>query len=434
MNYEQAVDYLNGLTKFGIKFGLDRITALCHAFGNPQRTLRVIHVAGTNGKGSTATFISSILQEAGYRTGLYMSPYVHDLRERIQINGAMIPKQDFADLVSEIQPIADDLAETDLGPVTEFELKTMVAYLYLAREQVDFAVLEVGMGGRFDATNLVEPLVAVITNIGLDHTERLGKTVEKIAFEKAGIIKTGAMVVTAVDDDAAWRVILKRCRQEGAEVWRVLNAASKINGSPSADVQIRYTSQGDGFYINGGEIRVDRLKPGLMGEFQHANAATAVAAIKAMARYEVHVTDQAIRAGVANAYVPGRLEVLRDDPKLVIDGAHNPDAARILAAAIKQSFKYRRMILVVGMLSTHPAEEFLERLAPMAAKVIATQSTWHLASPADQIATAARKFCDDVEVVPTVPNAVARALEVADKRDLIVVTGSFYTIGEVQTV
>ena len=147
MNYDQAVDYLNSLTKFGIKFGLERITALCHAFGNPHRTLRVIHVAGTNGKGSTATFISSILREAGYRTGLYLSPYVHDLRERIQINGSLIGKQDFADLVSEIQPIADDLAETDLGPVTEFELKTMVAYLYLAREQVDFAVLEVGMGG-----------------------------------------------------------------------------------------------------------------------------------------------------------------------------------------------------------------------------------------------------------------------------------------------
>lgn len=432
MTYEQATEYLDSLIKFGIKFGLERITALAHAFGNPHRQLRVIHVGGTNGKGSTATFVASILSEAGYRTALYLSPYVHDLRERIQISGRMIPREDFADLVSEIQPIADDIAETELGPVTEFEVKTMVAYLYFARQQVDFAVLEVGMGGRFDATNIVDPLVAVITNVGLDHTDRLGDTVEKIAFEKSGIIKTGGVLVTAAENEAAWRVILGRAREEGAEVWRVMRSQAKKPDSPSGDVQVRYTSKGDHFSFHGAETHLLGIRPGLVGRFQHTNAATAIAAIVALKKYEVRVSPQAILAGVANAYIPGRLEVLRDKPKLIIDGAHNPDAARILAAALRESFSYERMILVVGMLSTHPARDFLSQIAPMASRVIATQSQWHLASPAQELAQEAREFCEDVEAVPTVREAVERALQSAGENDLVLVTGSFYTIGEVR--
>ncbi len=431
MTYEESVEYLNGLIKFGIKFGLERITALSRAFGNPHRALRVIHVGGTNGKGSTATFIASILQEMGFRTGLYLSPYVRDLRERIQINGRLIGRDEFADLISEIQPIADDISESDLGPITEFEAKTMAAYLYFQRQQVDFAVLEVGMGGRFDATNLVEPLVAVITNVALDHTERLGPTTRDIAFEKAGIIKQGAMVVTATDDEPAWRVILERCREQGAEVWRVMKSTSRKHSSPSADLQLRYTSKGDVFSLHGGDFHLINLRPGLRGPFQHVNAATAISAILALKRYEVHASEKAIHAGIANAYVPGRLEVVHDKPTVVIDGAHNPDAAHSLAAAIKDEFTYGKLILVVGMLSTHSAEDFLKQIAPMASKVIATQSQWHLARPAGELAEAARKFCDDVETVDRVPDAVARALQVAEENDLIVVTGSFYTIGEV---
>ena len=432
MNYDESLDYLNGLLKFGIKFGLDRIKALSEAFGNPHKQVRVIHVGGTNGKGSTTTFISSILHEAGYRTGAYLSPYVHDLRERIQIDGRMISKEDFTALINEIKPVADKLAETELGAVTEFEVKTMLAYLYFARQKVDFAVLEVGMGGRFDSTNIVDPLVAVITNVSLDHTERLGDTVEQIAFEKAGIIKAGTMLVTAVDDERAWPVILNTCRQAGAEVWRVINSHAKKPFSPSADLQLRYTSKGSEFSLRGGKTDLISLKPGLQGQFQHINAATAAAAILALKRYEIHITTQAISAGIANAYIPGRLEVLRDHPTLLIDGAHNPDAARHLAKAISESFKYEKLILVVGMINTHAPEGVLSHLASMASIVIATQSQWFKASPAHEIAKAARKFCGNVEIVERVPDAVKRALELARENDLILVTGSFYTIGEVQ--
>ncbi|MCL5104581.1 MAG: bifunctional folylpolyglutamate synthase/dihydrofolate synthase [Armatimonadetes bacterium] len=434
MTYEQSLEYLDGLLKFGIKFGLERIAALCDAFDNPQRQLRVIHVAGTNGKGSTCTFVASILHEAGYRTGLYLSPYVHDLRERIQIDGTMVAKSDFAEIISEIKPVADRIGKTDLGEVTEFEVKTMAAYLYFARKQVDFAVLEVGMGGRFDATNLVQPMVAVITNIGLDHTERLGETIDEIAFEKAGIIKTGSVLVTAVEDERAWRVILNRCREQGVEAWRVIKSQQTLTGSPSADVQLRYNTKGDHFSLRRGERVILGLKPGLAGAFQHVNAATAVGAILALEKYEVRIPEPAILSGVANAYIPGRMEILRDKPTLVIDGAHNPGAARTLAKSIKESFRYEKLILVIGMLGTHSAEGVLSHLAPMASTIIATQSQWSKALPAGDLADEAHKFTDQVEIAEPVPEAVRRALEIAGENDLILVTGSFYTIGEVGPV
>ena len=444
MTYEEALAYLNSLIKFGIKPGLERITALCEAFGNPQQGLRAIHIGGTNGKGSTAAFISSILREAGYRTGLYLSPYVHDVRERIQIDGQMIPEDDFAMLAAEIKAVADDIgapfdgaqpfdsAQGDRpGEVTEFEVKTMMAYLYFARREVDFAVLEVGMGGRWDATNLVNPLVAVITNVSLDHTDRLGDTVEKIAFEKAGIIKTGTVVVTAAEDEAAWGVILRRSREEGAEVWRVKRAQSRSSQpGPTGDVHLRYSSKGGQLSVNNGEVHIMGLTPGLRGKFQHANAATAVAAVVALEKYEIRVPPQAIFAGVANAYVPGRLEVIRKEPLVVIDAAHNEDAARALAQAVTQDFKYDRLILVIGMLSTHAPEGVVGALAPLASKVIVTQSTWHKALPATELAEVARRFSAEIEVVDRVPDAYARALASAGKNDLILVTGSFYTIGE----
>jgi len=432
MTYEEALNYLNGLLKFGIKPGLERITALAERFDNPHLRLRVIHVTGTNGKGSTCTFIASILRAAGYRVGLYLSPYVHDVRERVQIDGEMIPREDFAALIDEIKPIAEEIGRAELGDVTEFEMKTMVAYLYFARKQVDFAVLEVGMGGRFDATNIVQPLVSVITNVGLDHTERLGDTIEQIAFEKAGIIKTGSVLVTAAEDEDAWRVILNRSREEGAEVWRVIKSHARRADSPSPDVRLRYTSKGDAFSIHGGDVHLQGLTPGLKGHFQHINAATAIAAILALEKYEVRVTPQAIFAGVSDAYIPGRMEILREKPLLVIDGAHNEDAAGNLARAVRESLRYNRMILVIGMLSTHSNEAVLSILAPMSAKIIATQSKWMKATPASELAETARKLHPDVETVDQVPAAVKRALEIATPDDLVLVTGSFYTIGEVE--
>jgi len=431
MTYDEALDYLGGLTKFGIRFGLERITALTRHFGNPQDRLRVIHVGGTNGKGSTCTFISSILRAADYRVGLYLSPYVNDLRERIQVDGQMISREAFAGIISEIRPVADEISRSEMGPVTEFEVKTLAALLHFSRQQVDFAVLEVGMGGRFDATNIVHPLVAVITNIGLDHTERLGRTHKKIAFEKAGIVKTGSVLVTAVDHPGAWKVILDRAHEEGCEVWRLVDSGVQPPAGPSADVHLRFSSISGEFVLGVQDRTFGPFRPGLRGAFQHKNAALALAAIEALARYEVRIPARAISEGIESARIPGRLEVLAERPLLVIDGAHNAEAAAVLAEAVPASFEYENLILVIGMLASHSAQGVLNSLAPLASKIIATQPPWMKATPAEEMAEAAAEYCGDVETAPTVPAAVERALACAGQRDLVLVTGSFYTIGAV---
>lgn len=431
MNYQESVQYLSGLLRFGIHFGLDRIHALADAFGNPQDSLRVIHVAGTNGKGSTATFIASILSEAGYRVGLYTSPYVYDLRERIQIDRKPIPEEDFARIVSMIRPFAEDIEAGGLGSVTEFEAKTMAAYLYFADEKVDFAVMEVGMGGRLDATNIVKPLVGVITSIGLDHTDRLGSTLEKIAGEKAGIVKTGATMITAVTEPGPWRVICDRCREQGATLWQVVEASDRPKSGCSADMRVSYKEQDGTLAVITPESSYKHLRLGLRGPFQKMNGAMAVAAAIALKKYGFNIHRDAIAAGLAKAYIPGRLEVIHQKPTVVIDGAHNAHAASALALAVRREYAYDKLHLVIGMTEGHSIDAFVKILGPMAQTLIATKSTWDKAVCAESVAEAAKKYVPSVEVVARVPDAVRRAMELSGPDDLVLVTGSFYTIGEV---
>lgn len=429
-SYEESLAYLDELLKFGIKFGLERFTELCRRMDNPQDSLRVIHVGGTNGKGSTCTFITSILIAAGYKVGTYLSPYVFDVRERIQINGEMISKEDFAELVSDIAPEVEAVASTDFGQGTEFEVKTLMAFLHFARQNVDFAVIEVGMGGRYDATNLVHPLVSAITNVTLDHTDRLGDTVEKIAWDKAGIAKPGAPLVTAAVDDA-WRVIHDTARSQGVEkIWRVLPRGYAIPADcQSADEIIRFSGEDGEVSVDLPDSKVNAILR-LPGDFQYANAATAAAVVAALGE---PISTSAIIDGLSSAYLPGRMEVLRRKPYVVIDAAHNPDGAKKLAESVPKMFTYNRLILVAGMLSTHSAEEVLGYLAPLADEIIATKSTWHKARPASDVAESASIANPSAKVVTieSVPDAVRAALESAFEDDLVLITGSFYTIGEV---
>lgn len=429
MDYEQALAYLSGLLRFGIKFGLDRFGEMCRQMGDPQHQFRSIHVGGTNGKGSTATFISSILSSAGYRVGTYLSPYVRDVRERIQIDGEMISKEDFASLMSEVAPVMEEIGQTDLGEGTEFEAKTMMAFLYFAQQKVDFAVVEVGMGGTYDATNVIKPLVAVITNVSLDHTERLGNTVQQIAADKSGVAKPGAPLVTGASGDA-WETIKCACREKGVEVWRV---SGEERTPPNADVEVAWKRVGDELCVSGTNRTLPHLQLGLKGSFQYPNAAVAITAVLALEKQGIIVPEEAIRQGLAEARIPGRLEVIREKPTVVLDAAHNPDAAEKLAQAVQEDFQYRRLILVIGMLSTHSAEGVVSQLAPLADKVIATASHWDKASPAATIADAVRPYCADVTIVEPVARAVEEAISIANDDDLVLVTGSFYTIGEVPT-
>jgi dihydrofolate synthase/folylpolyglutamate synthase len=302
-------------------------------------------------------------------------------------------------MVSLIRPHAAALAETEHGHPTEFEIKTALAFLYFAEREVDFAVLEVGLGGRLDATNIVNPLVSVITNVSMDHMDRLGNTLAEIAAEKAGIIKLGGHVVTAAEGEAL-DVIRRTCEERNSE----LRLAQPLNGD---------------------------LKLGMKGDFQHINAATAIEVVEVLRERGISIPEKAVRTGLEKAYLPGRLEVLREKPTLLIDGAHNLDGARKLADALRKWFGYRRLILVMGMVSGHSVEDVVGTLAPMADRFIATAPRSIRAASSAQVADAARAHCPDVTQIELVADAVRSAMEAADDDDLVCVTGSFYTIGEV---
>ncbi len=421
---------MSGLLRFGERLGRERLLALLARLGDPHRRLRCVHVAGTNGKGSTTTFVASVLQAAGYRVGAYLSPYVFDLRERIQVGGEMIPRADFARWVTAIRPHIEAVAaDPALGQTTEFELKTAVAFCYFAEQGVDFAAVEVGIGGRLDATNVIPaPLAAVITHIGLDHTKILGDTLAQIASEKAGILKPGTVCVTAVPPGEALDVIAARAAELGCPLRRVAPA------SEGAEAFVTHASGPGGavtLTLPGGVL--PDLKLNLRGPFQAGNAAAAAAAIEVARQRGVEVSFDALRAGLEAAALPGRFQVVCDGhggrPALVLDGAHNEDGARVLAQALDATFPDRRRVFVVGMKKDHDAEPFLRLVAPRAARVVATAPSFK-PRPAAETAAAAEALGLTVQVIEPAAVAIARTWEAARGDEVVVVTGSFYTVGE----
>ncbi len=422
MDFDEALAYMQGRLRLGTKLGNERFLALLGRLGDPQERLRVVHIAGTKGKGSTTAMAASVLRAAGHTVGMYLSPYVYDVRERIQIGGEMISRADFARWVTIIRPHAEALEATELGPTTEFELKTAVGLCYFAERTVDYAVLEVGLGGRLDATNVVSrPLVTVITNIGMDHTELLGETLGEIAAEKAGIVKPGVPCITGVPiGGEAWDVIARICKERGAPLTAIappeLGAGGLVLTTP------RRTLTG---------VHLE-----LRGAFQAMNAATALAALDAVTEDALPpVPDEAARLGLETAWVPGRLEQVRAHPTVVVDVAHNEMSARVLAEALREQYgaDRRRLILVVGLSRHHDPAPFL---APLAARhpagLIATQPALR-PRPAREGAAGARRhgFLNVQTVESGVADAVQSALSQAGPDDLVCVTGSFYTVGDV---
>lgn len=422
MDYPQALEYMHGRLRLGVKLGNERMEALLQRLGSPHRALPIIHVAGTKGKGSTVAMCAAILQAAGYKTGQYLSPYVYDVRERIQINAVPIPEEGFARWVTAIKPHIDALEQTDHGPTTEFELKTAVGLCWFAEQRVDCAVLEVGLGGRLDATNVVpHPLVTAITSIGFDHMELLGHTLPEIAREKAGIIKPHVPCACGVPPGTeAYSVIAQVCHDNSAPLLPPATVQTQLDGTLTFTTPRR---------------AIDHARLRLRGQFQHANAAVALAALDAIpTSANLSVPDSAVRDGLACAYLPGRLEQVGDQPTVVVDGAHNEMAAEALAQALKSEFHAdtRRLILVVGLKRNHDPCPFLASLAALRpALLIATEPSFQ-PRPASEIVAAARRWgVDNVQVAPTAPDAARAALAFARPDDLICVTGSFYTIGDI---
>jgi dihydrofolate synthase/folylpolyglutamate synthase len=405
--------YLSGLNVDVMRFGLKAVTGLLSRFGHPQNDYPTLLIGGTNGKGSTAAMTASILQQAGYRVGLYTSPHLSDVRERIMINGKKIPHGDFTRILSEIRDHA-------ALPVTYFEVLTAAAYIYFQRRQVDIAVMEVGLGGRLDATNVCRPLVSVITNIGLEHTAYLGKTLTAIAGEKAGIIKPSGVCITGATQKHVLRVLADCCRKKKSALYRL-----------GKDIRIRIRDTGLADYRGMGR-RLDHLELALKGRHQGANAALALAAIEIVSGKGFLVDDQAIYDGLKKTRWEARMEILCSRPLFVLDGAHNPSGINVLVRALQKDFPRRRLILIFAALADKNYRMMLKRIVPMAAVTILPQLVSGRAVPASELERVAKELGYRAVVADTVDQAVCQALEWADDRDMICAAGSLYLAGEIK--
>jgi len=416
MSYEQAVEYLYSLQKYGIKFGLSKTSNLLKAFGNPHRGQRYVHIAGTNGKGSVAAMVESILRTSGLKVGLYSSPHLVRFTERFRINGKEIPSETAASLVGELRAVINPA-----HPPTFFEVTTAMGLIYFAREEVDLAVIEVGMGGRLDATNVIRPDVSVITNISLDHQVFLGRTLKEIAREKAGIVKRGISLITAATQPPVLEVFRKTCEDKGAPFWRV-------------GQDIRYRATGDKINYYGFKRKLKDLELGLAGSYQHRNAALALGVMELLERRGVHVSKDHIREGLKSAYWPGRLQVVSRDPLLILDGAHNPGAIRYLSEAIRGGFRYKRLILVLGIMADKDVATILRGIVPMANHVVFTRPEYYRAAAPETLMQQALPLGKPGEIQPTLAKAIEKAKRMADRKDLILVTGSLFTVGEAMAI
>jgi dihydrofolate synthase/folylpolyglutamate synthase len=435
MNYESSVRYLLSLGRelaaptqaAAAKFDLENIAILSERLGRPDRAYPSAHIAGTNGKGSTAAFLESILRHGGFRTGLNTSPHLEKINERIRINGEEISDEAFAETFSRIhERIEELLAAGKLrAHPTYFECVTATAFEYFAREQVDFAVFEVGLGGRLDATNILEPLVTIITRIDFDHENFLGHSLKEIASEKAGILKPGVPLVLSEQPPEAREVILARAKELGSlvtEPSRIFRVDQQTMQNGQVRARVFETHSG----------KIFELDPSLPGRFQLENALNAVAAAQLLQNRGFQIPEDAITQGIANTVWPGRLEKLQSAPDVYLDGAHNPSAARELALFLEQNFSGRKIRLIYAALRDKAVDEVAGLLFPHAAVVIFTAPRTSRAVSAPQLAEIAGHHAAHFSVIPDAERAFEHALAQAVPEDAIFITGSLYLVGQLR--
>jgi dihydrofolate synthase/folylpolyglutamate synthase len=426
--YQNALDYLYSFVDYSLtrgfrftpeKFDLNRMVDFLALIGNPHQAYPVIHVAGTKGKGSTAAMIASALQAGGRKTGFYTSPHLQEYTERIQVNGTPVLPEVLADLVDEVKPFVARVER-----LTTFEITTALALLYFARQAADVAVVEVGLGGRLDATNVVHPLLSVITSLSMDHMNVLGDTLEKIAFEKAGIIKPGRPVVLAQQRDDARQVVRQVAQERGCSVIEV-----------GRDVHFRPLSHdlnGQAFLIWQGESDPVTLTIPLLGLHQVENAAAAWAALQTARAEGLHMDDEAIRLGFAQVEWPGRFELLRREPPLIVDSAHNRDSAQRLAQALDDYLPGRPVVLLFGVSEDKDVDGMFAELMPRVREVVATQSIHPRAMDAQKLVALAEAHGRPAQAVLPLETAVEAALQAAGDSGVVVAAGSLFIAAAVR--
>jgi dihydrofolate synthase/folylpolyglutamate synthase len=429
MDFPAAVEYILSFADYermprsAVVFDLRRMEQLLDRLENPQNAAKSVHVAGTKGKGSTAAMTASILVQSGYRAGLYTSPHLLSIRERIQVDGRQISEDEFARLAESIKPEVEAVNTAgDFGELTTFEILTALAFAHFREKTVDYQVLETGLGGRLDATNVIKPEVCVITSISYDHTDVLGDTLSQIAGEKAGIIKPESIVITAPQSPEATKVLEEACRQREVKLVRV--------GRDVIWQRKSYGPEGQSFEVRGvrGEYH---LKMPLVGEHQMENAATAVAVAEALAERGATITAEDIDRGIANVNWPGRLQILRRKPWVIVDGAHNGDSIRKLVQALRQYFTFEKAIVIFGASSDKNVAEMVAELASFPERVIISQSQHPRAVAAKRLAAEFASKDIASETAENVASAIERALSIAGPSDLVCATGSLFLVAEV---
>jgi len=429
MNYQEALDYIlsfadyERLPRSGIVWDLARIEALLKRLGNPQDAARSVHIAGTKGKGSTAAMIASILTRAGYRTGLYTSPHLLSFTERLQVDGQPIAEDAWARLTGALKPEIEAVNQLgEIGELTTFEILTALAFTYFREIGTDYQVLEVGLGGRLDATNVVAPEVCVITSISFDHMDVLGDTLAQIATEKAGIIKPGSTVVCSPQFPEAMEVIERVCRERGARLVRVGTEVTWCRGD--------FSPEGQSFRLTGLKREYDLYIPQL-GEHQLENAAIAVTAVEVLAGMGAIVSPENIAAGLEQVHWPGRLQTLRREPRVVVDSAHNAYSVKRLSEALKGYFHFDRVILVLGVSSDKDVTGIVAEAASLTSEVIVTSSRHPRAVKPAVLIDEFAKWGVVPQAAESVASALRLALAGAKSGDLICATGSVFVIAEV---
>ncbi|WP_223702957.1 bifunctional folylpolyglutamate synthase/dihydrofolate synthase [Sutcliffiella deserti] len=424
--YEEALNWIHSRLRFGIKPGVKRMEWMMERLNNPHRKIKTIHVAGTNGKGSTVTFIRNILEESGYRVGTFTSPYIESFNERISINGVPFSNEDMVKLVNLIKPLAEELEQHDLGSPTEFEVITAMSFYYFySMEPVDIAVYETGLGGRFDSTNIIHPLVSIITNIGHDHQAILGDTISKIAFEKAGIIKQGVPVLTAATQEDALQVISMVAKEKKAKLYRLPKEISITEYEP--------TKHGERFSMTAPIGKLENLDVSMKGRHQVDNAALAVmACLYVKSYYSFFIEENSIRQGLEKAFWAGRMEKVSQSPDIIVDGAHNKEGILKLVETIELRHSNQKVHVLFSALSDKPLEEMISMLDTVATSITFTSFEFPRAAKAEELYV--KSSHKKKRYYESWKEAIKSIVPTLKEEEILIITGSLYFISEIRTI
>lgn len=426
MNYDEAMEYIVTASRFGMNLGLDRIEKVLEFLGNPHKDIKFIHIGGTNGKGSTTAMISSVLKEAGFKVGMYTSPYLEEFEERIQINGENIKKDDLACLMGDVKEAINKVIELGYESPTQFEIITALMFYYFSKEKVDYAVLEVGLGGRLDATNVVIPEIVVLTSISLDHMNILGNTIEKIAGEKCGIIKSGVPVISYPQKESALEVIKNRCKELNCQL-EVANIDDIKNVSIDKEKHVQKI-----------EVLIDnetfKIELSLLGDHQVKNFLVALRTLLDLRKKGVNISDEAIKSGLRKVRWIGRMEVLNERPLVVIDGAHNIDGIRNLRKSIDKYFNFKNITLILGVLGDKQVEEMVEEITRGVDNVVIVEPHSDRAEDVEDLYKKIKNFGKESFMFKDYKEAYNKAYELTKEDDLLLICGSLYMVGDMRRV